>query len=107
MPAYLVVQVDIKDPMTYDRYKTLAPPSIAQYGGRYLARGGSTQILEGTWSPSRLVILEFPSMERARAWWESPEYAEAKALRQSCTATEMLLVDGLPAAVTAALAGTS
>jgi uncharacterized protein (DUF1330 family) len=95
MPAYLVVQVKVKDPVNYERYKGMAPASIAQYGGRYLARGGQTEILEGTWRPSRLVILEFPTMARAREWWNSPEYAEAKALRQATTETEMLLVEGL------------
>lgn len=96
MPAYVVVQITVKDPATYERYKELAPPSIGQYGGRYIARGGSTHLLEGSWNPTRLVILEFPTLERARAWWASPEYAEAKALRQRCAATEMLILEGLP-----------
>jgi uncharacterized protein (DUF1330 family) len=95
MPAYLVVQVKVKDPVNYERYKGMAPASIAQYGGRYLARGGQTEVLEGTWRPSRLVILEFPTMARAREWWNSPEYGEAKALRRATTETEMLLVEGL------------
>jgi uncharacterized protein (DUF1330 family) len=94
MPAYIAVDITIHDPSTYDEYKTLAPPSIAKYGGRYLVRGGSTKTLEGTWSPKRFVILEFPTAERAQQWWESPEYAKAKALRQSCSTTQMLLVDG-------------
>jgi len=96
MPAYVVVQIDVKDAETYERYKLLAPPAIAAYGGRYLVRGGATEALEGSWHPKRFVILEFPSTEQARAWWASPEYAAAKALRQSCTHTEMLLVEGLP-----------
>ena len=94
MPAYVVVQVAIEDPATYERYKTLAPPSIAAYGGRYVVRGGTSEILEGTWRPPRLVILEFPDLAHARAWWGSPEYAPAKALRQSCARTEMLLIEG-------------
>jgi uncharacterized protein (DUF1330 family) len=98
MPAYVVVQVDVKDPQIYEQYKRLAPPSIAEHGGRYLARGGATQVLEGTWSPARLVILEFPDAGRAQAWWASQQYAQAKALRQSCAHTEMLLVEGLPPA---------
>jgi uncharacterized protein (DUF1330 family) len=96
MPAYVVVEVTVHDPDRYDRYKLLAPPSIAAYGGRYIARGGAVETLEGSWSPRRLVLLEFPSAERARAWWSSPEYAEAKALRQASASTEMVLVDGLP-----------
>jgi len=95
MPAYVVVQIAVQDAETYERYKALAPPSIAAYGGRYLVRGGATEVLEGSWRPPRFVILEFPSAERARAWWGSPEYAPAKALRQSCARTEMLLVEGL------------
>ena len=94
MPAYVVVQIAVDDPVTYERYKELAPPSIAAYGGRYLVRGGPSEVLEGTWRPARLVVLEFPSMAQARAWWSSPEYAPAKALRQACAQTEMLLVEG-------------
>jgi uncharacterized protein (DUF1330 family) len=94
MSAYIVVDIAVRDAETYERYKQLAPPSIAKYGGRYLARGGTTTILEGDWAPARLVILEFATADRAREWWDSPEYAEAKALRQSCALTEMLLIDG-------------
>ena len=95
MPAYVVVEVNVKDPVTYERYKVLAPPSIAQYGGRYIARGGTTVVLEGDWKPKRLVILEFPTLERAREWWASPEYAPAKALRMSCTETDMVVIEGV------------
>jgi uncharacterized protein (DUF1330 family) len=95
MAAYIVVEITIHDPANYDQYKEMAPPSIAQYGGRYLVRGGATTTLEGTWGPSRLVILEFPDAEQARAWWSSEEYAEAKALRQASARTQMLLVEGL------------
>lgn len=96
MPAYVVVEIAVHDAQTYERYKQLAPPSIMAYGGRYLVRGGATEALEGTWSPPRFVMLEFPSAERARAWWSSPEYAPAKALRQASAETRMLLVEGLP-----------
>jgi len=95
MPAYVVVQIDVHDPAGFERYKALVPPAIASYGGRSIARGGAAEVLEGSWNPARLVILEFPSMDRARAWWSSAEYAEAKALRQSTASTEMLLVEGL------------
>jgi uncharacterized protein (DUF1330 family) len=95
MSAYVVVEIAIHDAQTYERYKQLAPPTIAAYGGRYLARGGATEALEGTWNPPRFVILEFSSAERARAWWNSPEYAPAKAMRQASTETRMLLVEGL------------
>ncbi len=95
MSAYVVVEVEVQDPERYETYKQLAPPSIAQYGGRYVARGGEVATLEGTWSPKRLVILEFPSVEQAKAWWSSTEYAEAKALRQATARTQMIVVAGL------------
>ena len=95
MSAYVIVQVDIHDPATYERYKELAPPSIAHYGGRYIARGGATETFEGSWQASRMVILEFPDMDAARTWWASPEYAEAKAMRHASAKTEMLAVQGL------------
>ena len=95
MAAYVIVQVNVKDPARYERYKGMAPPTIAKYGGKYLVRGGKTETLEGTWSPSRFVILEFPNMDRAREWWNCSEYAEAKALRHATAESEMLLVEGL------------
>ena len=95
MPAFVIVEVEVRDPDAYERYKQLAPPSIAAYGGRYVVRGGTVETLEGDWHPPRFVVLEFPSVERARAWWSSPEYAEGKALRQSSANTKMLLVEGL------------
>ena len=95
MPAYVVADVDVHDPARYERYKALAPAAIAAHGGRYLARGGSTEVLEGDWSPKRTVILEFPSLEKAKAWWSSAEYAEGKALRQASARTNMLIVQGL------------
>jgi uncharacterized protein (DUF1330 family) len=95
MPAYVVIDIDVHDPATYERYKKLAPPAIAAYGGRYLARGGETAVLEGTWQPKRLVILQFDSVARAKEWIHSPEYAEARALRQSCSTGNMVVVEGL------------
>jgi uncharacterized protein (DUF1330 family) len=95
MPAYIVVHVDVHDPDRYEIYKAMAPSSIRQYGGRYLTRGGAIEVLEGDWTPKRLVILEFPDMERARAFWESPEYAEAKALRIATSTSHMVLLEGL------------
>lgn len=96
MPAYIIVEIAIENAVTYERYRQLAPPSIAAYGGKYLSRGGATTTLEGAWTPERFVILEFADADTARRWWDSPEYAVAKALRQSCANTKMLLVDGLP-----------
>lgn len=95
MAAYVIVQIEIRDAVAYERYKELAPPSIAAYGGRYVARGGRTEVLEGDWSPGRLVILEFATLDRAREWWDSPEYAEARALRHAAARSEMVAVEGL------------
>lgn len=94
MPAYVIVQITVEDPVAYERYKELAPPAIAAYGGRYLLRGGSVKPLEGNWNPSRFVILEFPDSDSAQSWWDSEEYAEGKALRQKSAKTEMILVEG-------------
>lgn len=96
MPAYVVVDIAIHDPVRYEEYRRVAPPSIAAYGGRYLVRGGSLGILEGEWQPTRLVVLEFPTVEQARAWWASPEYAPAKAMRQASAHTNMVVVAGHP-----------
>ena len=96
MAAYVVVQIEIHDAARYEEYRRLAPPSIAAYGGRYLVRGGASERLEGEWQPARLVILEFPDESRARAWWASPEYAAAKAIRQGSARTDMLLIAGAP-----------
>jgi uncharacterized protein (DUF1330 family) len=95
VPAYIVADVDVHDPASYERYKALAPPAIAAHGGRYLARGGRTEVLEGSWSPRRAVILEFPTLEQAKAWWASVEYAEGKALRQASAQTDMFVVEGV------------
>jgi uncharacterized protein (DUF1330 family) len=100
MPAFVVVDITVEDAAMYDEYKRLVPPSIAQYGGRYIARGGATTVLEGDWRPTRLVIVEFPSVEQARAWWGSPEYAAAKALRQRCARTDLVVVEGLVSSAT-------
>jgi uncharacterized protein (DUF1330 family) len=95
MPAYLFVSIEVKDKERYADYVRAVPPSIERYGGRYLARGGRTAQLEGDWEPKRVVILEFPSFERAQAWWASEEYREPKALRQRVAVTHMILVEGV------------
>lgn len=95
MPAYLLVHVDVHDPERYEDYKAMAPAPIRQYGGRYLTRGGAVETIEGDWTPKRLVLLEFPSMEQARAFYASPEYAEALALRHATATSEALLLEGL------------
>lgn len=97
MAAYLVVDVvDLTDPETYERYKPLMPPTLARYGGQYLARGGRVQVLEGEWSPARVVLVRFRDAADALRWWRSPEYAAAQAIRQKATKTGMVVVDGMP-----------
>ncbi len=100
MPAYVLVEITVTDPTTYERYKRLAEASVAAHGGRYLVRGGRVEPLEGKRSLPRLVILEFPSMEQARTWWASPEYAAAKPVRAASATTEMILLDGYAPAAT-------
>lgn len=95
MSAYIVVDIDVFDPENYEEYKKLAPPAIAAYGGRYLARGGQTEVLEGEWQPNRLVILEFDSVERAKAWLNSTEYEEARKLRHLTSNTNMVVIAGV------------
>lgn len=97
MSAYIVVDIDIRDPEAYKEYIRLAPASIALYGGRYLARGGRTEVWEGDWTPKRLVILEFESVDRAREWLDSPEYAPARAIRQAAAGADVVAIEGVAA----------
>ena len=95
MAAYMIVDLKVNDPEGFARYREMVPPTIAAYGGRYLARGGAVSPMEGGWDPARMTVLEFPSVEQAKAWWSSPEYAEAKALRMQTADTKMIIVEGL------------
>ena len=95
MPAYVIAHIEVKDPVQYEDYKRMVQPTLDQYGGRFLARGGKVEVLEGTWQPKRLVLVEFPSVERARTWWESVEYAPAKAKRQATSVGDMIILEGL------------
>jgi uncharacterized protein (DUF1330 family) len=95
MPAYLIVQLEVTDAAGYDDYKKMVPSSLEAYGGKFVVRGGACETLEGAWQPKRLVVLEFPSVAVAKRWWSSPEYREAKALRQRTAKTEMIVVEGV------------
>ena len=95
MPAYVVVEVEVHDPERYEKYKSMVPPSLTVFGGRFMVRGGKVETLEGDWAPKRFVMVEFPSLEKAKAWWNSTEYAEAKALRQATATTQMIVVAGV------------
>ncbi len=95
MAAYAVVNVRVTDPDRYAQYRGKVPDTIARYGGKYLARGGKVEVLEGDWDPQRLVILEFESLERFNEWYNSPEYASLKQLRHEATVTEFAVIEGL------------
>ncbi len=96
MPAYVIVNITVRDPVRYEDYKRLAQNTVVAYGGRYLARGGPVEPLEGDWNPNRLVILEFPTLDQARKWWGSPEYLPARQIRQGCASTQLVITEGLP-----------
>jgi uncharacterized protein (DUF1330 family) len=98
MTAYVIADVDVKDAEKYAQYRPIAARTVAQYGGRFLVRGGEAEPLEGGWSPKRIVVLEFPSMEQARRWYSSPEYAPGIALRQAASVGRLVLVEGAPPA---------
>ena len=95
MAAYVIANIQITDPDRYPEYASRVPRTIERHGGRYLARGGKVEVLEGEWEPQRLVILEFESMERLREWYDSPEYASLKQLREEVTVSQLVVVEGL------------
>ena len=96
MVAYVINDMVVTDPALLEDYKKLSPATVARHGGRFLARGGRVEALEGDWSPSRIVVIEFPSVEQARAWIDSPEYEPAKQLRQRAATSRLIVVEGVP-----------
>jgi uncharacterized protein (DUF1330 family) len=94
MAAYAIVDMTVTDPVKIEEYRGLAGASVAAYGGKFLARGGRTEVVDGDWEPRRIVVIEFPDWERAKRWRASPEYAKACAVRDQAARTRMLLVDG-------------
>jgi uncharacterized protein (DUF1330 family) len=95
MAGYIIADVQITDAEAYERYKAAVPASLAAYGGKFLVRGGRVETLEGDWVTNRLVVLEFESVEQAKAWWASQEYAAPKQLRQSASVSQMIVVEGV------------
>ena len=95
MPAFVIVDVSIHNQEEYEEYKKLTPAAIAAYDGKFVVRGGKTESLEGGWEPGRMVVLEFPSVARAKEWWSSEEYTKAKVIRHRAATTKMLVVEGL------------
>ncbi|MEO8718876.1 MAG: DUF1330 domain-containing protein [Burkholderiales bacterium] len=94
MAGYVIAEVEVTDPATYEEYRKLVPATVARYGGKFLVRGGAVESKEGGWQPKRLVVLEFASLEQARKWYASPEYAPALALRLKAARSKVVLVDG-------------
>jgi uncharacterized protein (DUF1330 family) len=96
MPAYIISDLAVKDAAAIEIYRARAAASIAQHGGRYLARGGAFEVMEGGWTPRSIVIVEFPDMAAALAWYRSPEYAKALEVRdQALLSRNLILVDGV------------
>jgi uncharacterized protein (DUF1330 family) len=95
MSSYVIANIEVQDPAAYEQYKRMVGPTITAFGGRFLARGGTVEVLEGDWAPRRLVIIEFPDGADARRWYASQEYAPAKAARQASSRGTLLLLDGV------------
>ncbi|MBN9392541.1 MAG: DUF1330 domain-containing protein [Chloroflexi bacterium] len=94
MAAYVVANIEVKDPEGYKDYSKLSRPAMEKYGGKALVRNGQVDIKEGTFVPKRFVILEFESMEQAQAYYNSPEYQAAKAIREKYAVTDFIIVEG-------------
>jgi len=95
MPAYVISEVEMRDASGFEAYRTIAAKTIAHYGGRYLVRGGAASVIEGGPSPKTIIIVEFPTMERLREWYASPEYAEALKVRQTALDRRLIFVEGV------------
>lgn len=95
MSAYIIVEIDVQDPAGYEDYKKLAGPTVEAHGGKYIVRGGKTEVLEGEWQPKRIVILEFPSTDQAKKWLNCEEYREPRKMRHRTAKTNMILVEGI------------
>lgn len=94
MAAYLIGEIEVTDPAMYEEYRKQVASTVKKYGGRFVVRGGKIQALEGGWSPGRIVVLEFPSLEQAQKWYRSPEYAPLIALRQRASRGKLIVVEG-------------
>ena len=95
MSGYVIGNINVTDPDAFEEYRGMVPATVAAYGGKYLVRGGVADVVEGDWTPNRLVVLEFESVERAREWYNSPEYTPAKAVRLKASTGDLLFVEGV------------
>lgn len=96
-PAYIIAQVDVTDPAAYEEYKVLSTRAITESGGRVLVRGGAAKVIEGDWQPSRLVVIQFDSVEQARRWYDSETYRAARLARTNASNTRLVIVEGVAA----------
>ena len=95
MPAYVIAEVATIDQAAMEEYRKQVPATLARYGGRFVVRGGACQTVEGDWKPTRLVVIEFPSLADAQRWYDSEEYRAPRALRMKAGRTDMVMVDGV------------
>ena len=96
MSAYVILDIEVTDPVLYEEYKKKSTGAAAAFGGRFVVRGGKAEVWEGAWNPSRVVVLEFESVSRAREWYDSELYRPARALREASARTSMIVVEGAP-----------
>ena len=95
MPAYVIADVEVTNPELFEEYRKLVPATIEAFGGRYIVRGGESEVVEGDWTPNRTVVIEFESFEQAKAWHSSEMYAGPKQMRIDSTNSSVIIVDGL------------
>ena len=94
MSVYLIADIEVTDPVGYEEYKRRVPAVIAAHGGRYLVRGGASEVLEGTWRPRRSAIIEFADLASMKAFWESAEYRPLRAIRERCANSNVVVIEG-------------
>ena len=95
MPAYVIADVEVTNPELFEEYRKLVPATVEAFGGKYIVRGGDSEVVEGDWTPSRTVIIEFENFEQAKAWHSSEMYAGPKQMRIDSTNSSVIIVDGL------------
>ena len=95
MAAYVIVEIEVTDPVGYEEYKKQAAATVHKYGGKYIVRGGRIELLEGDWQPKRIVVLEFPTTERAKEWLNCEDYSEPRKMRHRTAKTNMIVVESV------------
>jgi len=95
MPAYLIADIEVTDPVAYEEYKRRVPAVITAYGGRYLVRGGDSEVLEGVWRPKRTAVIEFPTLAAAKSFWSSDEYRPLREIRERSAKSSVMAIEGV------------